>query len=566
MMADNFFINSVMNASFTTNLGILLVEKKLLSQKQLDEILANMAHMQVSLAKYLVAHDHLPSTTIAQTLAEALGEKLVDLDKINLNDLPKLIDPLALARHEVLILAQKEGQVFIATSDPTRRQMLGEIAFATGLHATPVLVDEAKLAGTMQRLNLHMPHAFDDDGDDETIAFETSDDMLDAPTVKFVHTILSDAINMGVSDIHFEPFGQYHRVRFRIDGLMQTIATPPKTSGNKINTRLKVMARLDIAERRKPQDGRIKFLQHQNSKKSVDFRVSTTPTIHGEKIVLRLLDVNQALISVDALGMNTTQQQTFLNALNKSQGMILITGPTGSGKTISLYTGLSILNRPDINIQTVEDPVEIELDGINQVNIHPKIGLDFADVLRAFLRQDPDVIMVGEIRDAETAQIAIKAAQTGHLVLSTLHTNSAIDTLIRLKNMGMATFNITSSISLIIAQRLARRLCEKCKKPMQVPPQSLSELGFTHEEIAQATLFEPVGCHACQDGYKGRIGIYELLPITPAFAKLVMADSPTHELLNHAKSHGFHTLRDSAKNQVIQGVISIQEMERLTHA
>ncbi|MFL1732825.1 type IV-A pilus assembly ATPase PilB [Moraxella oculi] len=555
-----------MNASFTTNLGILLVEKKLLSQKQLDEILANMAHMQVSLAKYLVAHDHLPSTTIAQTLAEALGEKLVDLDKINLNDLPKLIDPLALARHEVLILAQKEGQVFIATSDPTRRQMLGEIAFATGLHATPVLVDEAKLAGTMQRLNLHMPHAFDDDGDDETIAFETSDDMLDAPTVKFVHTILSDAINMGVSDIHFEPFRQYHRVRFRIDGLMQTIATPPKTSGNKINTRLKVMARLDIAERRKPQDGRIKFLQHQNSKKSVDFRVSTTPTIHGEKIVLRLLDVNQALISVDALGMNTTQQQTFLNALNKSQGMILITGPTGSGKTISLYTGLSILNRPDINIQTVEDPVEIELDGINQVNIHPKIGLDFADVLRAFLRQDPDVIMVGEIRDAETAQIAIKAAQTGHLVLSTLHTNSAIDTLIRLKNMGMATFNITSSISLIIAQRLARRLCEKCKKPMQVPPQSLSELGFTHEEIAQATLFEPVGCHACQDGYKGRIGIYELLPITPAFAKLVMADSPTHELLNHAKSHGFHTLRDSAKNQVIQGVISIQEMERLTHA
>lgn len=556
-----------MNASFSTNLGRFLVDKNLLTQDEMSRAQEQAIHSQVSLARFLVQNNQLSSQVIAQTLADILGEKLVDLNKINLADLPThLIDPALLIHHEVLILAQKDGQIFIATSDPTRAQMLGEIAFATGLHATPVLVDELKLSNAMQSLNLSTAHGFDDGFDDDLDAMaEEADLKLDAPTVKFVQQILSDAIKQNASDIHFEPFEQYYRVRFRIDGVMRTIATPPKASGNKISTRLKVMARLDIAERRKPQDGRMKFVPYKNNPKSVDFRVSTTPTLFGEKIVLRLLDSTQALIGIDTLGMNDEQKQLFLTALTKPQGMILITGPTGSGKTVSLYTGLNILNQPNINIQTVEDPVEIQLDGINQVNTHPKIGLDFADVLRAFLRQDPDVIMVGEIRDIETAEIAIKAAQTGHLVLSTLHTNSAIDTLIRLKNMGVATFNIASSINLIIAQRLARRLCDNCKKPIQIPPQSLVQLGFGADHIARATLFEPVGCHACKDGYKGRVGIYEVLPITPEFATLIMADTTTHDLLNYARQHGFCTLRESAIDKVIQGITSLQEMERLTH-
>lgn len=557
-----------MNASLNTGLAQLLLEKQALTAEQLTQAQDESAQQQMSLVRFLVKNDLVSSSFIAQLLSETLGEKLVDLDKINLAELPKnLLEPALSIRHEVLPLAQKDGQIFLATSDPMRTLMLDEIAFATGQHITPVLVDEAKLASAMHSLNLNALHSFGDgfgDDDDILLPHET-DDTLDAPTVKFVQKILSDAIQQGASDIHFEPFEQYYRVRFRIDGIMQTIATPPKTSGNKISTRLKVMANLDIAERRKPQDGRIKFLPHKHANKSVDFRLSTAPTLFGEKIVLRLLDSAQALIGIDSLGMNDTQKQLFLNALSKPQGMILITGPTGSGKTISLYTGLGILNKADINIQTVEDPVEIQLDGINQVNIHPKIGLDFADVLRAFLRQDPDVIMVGEIRDIETAQIAIKAAQTGHLVLSTLHTTSAIDTLIRLKNMGVATFNIASSITLIIAQRLARRLCDKCKQPIHIPAHSLSELGFSPQDITQATLFQPIGCHACKDGYKGRIGIYEMLPITSELATLIMADAPTPQLLEHAKTNGFWTLKDSAKAIAMQGITSLQEMERLTH-
>lgn len=557
-----------MNASLNTGLTQLLLEKQALTPEQLTQAQDESAQQQMSLVRFLVKNDLLSSSFIAQLLSETLGEKLVDLDKVNLTELPKnLLEPALSIRHEVLPLAQKDGQIFLATSDPMRTLMLDEIAFATGQHITPVLVDETKLASAMQSLNLGVLHGFGDGfGDDDDILLPSeTDDTLDAPTVKFVQKILSDAIHQGASDIHFEPFEQYYRVRFRIDGIMQTVATPPKTSGNKISTRLKVMANLDIAERRKPQDGRIKFLPHKHASKSVDFRLSTAPTLFGEKIVLRLLDSAQALIGIDSLGMNNTQKQLFLNALNKPQGMILITGPTGSGKTISLYTGLGILNKADINIQTVEDPVEIQLDGINQVNIHPKIGLDFADVLRAFLRQDPDVIMVGEIRDIETAQIAIKAAQTGHLVLSTLHTTSAIDTLIRLKNMGVATFNIASSITLIIAQRLARRLCDKCKQPIHIPSHSLSELGFSPQDIAQATLFQPMGCHACKDGYKGRIGIYEILPITTELATLIMEDAPTSQLLEHARANGFWTLKDSAKAIAMQGITSLQEMERLTH-
>lgn len=552
-----------MNASSLTGLSRLLLDKQLLSPEQLAQAKRQADELSMSLVRFLVRHDYLSSQTIAQLLSESLGETLVDIDKIDLTALPNnLVDAELLIRHEVLILAHKDGQVFIATSDPLREQMLSEMAFATHAHIVPVLVDETKLSFAMQRLHLGAFHEF---GDDETDTPINDDDnaTLDTPTVKFVQKILQDAIALGASDIHFEPFEQHYRVRVRIDGVMQTVATPPKTSGNKISTRLKVMAQLDIAERRKPQDGRIKFIAKHGTK-PIDFRISTTPTLFGEKIVLRLLDSAQALIGIDALGMNDEQKQLFLNALNKPQGMILITGPTGSGKTVSLYTGLGILNQPTINIQTVEDPVEIQLDGITQVNIHPKIGLDFADVLRSFLRQDPDVIMVGEIRDIETAEIAIKAAQTGHLVLSTLHTNSALDAIIRLKNMGIATFNIASSVSLIIAQRLARRLCTSCKKPVQIPHQSLRQLGFSDTDIAQATFFEAVGCHACRGGYRGRIGIYEVLPVTSELATLIMADTPRHQLQAHADAQGYQSLRQSAKVKAMQGVISLQEMERLT--
>lgn len=547
----------------TTGLARIILDKALINHDVLGAAIDDASAAQISLARHLVRHGVLSSDVIAKTLSESLGMDLVDLDKFNIKELPlHLLDDALIARHEVLPLGQRDGQIFIATSDPTRAQVMSELGFATNAHITPVLVDENKLVRIMQ--SLHLGAVLELGEDDHELPDSDGEAMLDAPTVKFVHKTLSDAIIMGASDIHFEPFDKHYRVRFRIDGIMQTIANPPKASGNKISTRLKVMARLDIAERRKPQDGRIKFPLHEG--KSVDFRVSTTPTLFGEKIVLRLLDSAQALIGIDTLGMNDAQKQLFLDALNRPQGMIVITGPTGSGKTISLYTALGILNRPEINIQTVEDPVEIHLDGINQVNINPKIGLDFADVLRAFLRQDPDVIMVGEIRDVQTAEIAIKAAQTGHLVLSTLHTNSAIDTIIRLKNMGVATFNITSSLSLIIAQRLVRRLCGDCKQPLDIPAQSLIEFGFSPDQIGTAKLYKPVGCHQCKDGYKGRIGIYEILPITPKLATLIMSDAPTQALSEFAKEHDMMTLRQSAMHQVISGITSLQEMERLTGA
>lgn len=551
-----------MNYTSTTGLARILLDKALISSELLTIAINDAKTAQTSLARHLVRHDVLSSDTIAQALSDSLGMGLMDLDKINIKNLPlHLLDGNLIARHEILPLAQKDGQLFIATSDPTRIQAIDELSFATNTHITPILVDENKLIHIIQ--NLHLD-AVVDFGDEDETPDDNTEDVLDAPTVKFVHKTLSDAIIMSASDIHFEPFEKHYQVRFRIDGIMQTIATPPKTSGNQISTRLKVMAHLDIAERRKPQDGRIKFPLHEG--KSVDFRVSTIPTLFGEKIVLRLLDATESLIGIDTLGMNDEQQKQFLDALSRPQGMILITGPTGSGKTISLYTALDILNCAKINIQTVEDPVEIHIDGINQVNINPKIGLDFADILRAFLRQDPDVIMVGEIRDIQTAEIAIKAAQTGHLVLSTLHTNSAIDTIVRLKNMGIATFNIASSLSLIIAQRLVRRLCDDCKKPTQIPFSSLAELGFTAEQINQAQLFEPIGCHQCKDGYKGRVGIYEILPITHELATLIMKDAAMQILNQFAKEQGMATLRQSAIHKVINGITSLQEMERITGA
>ncbi|USZ15662.1 type IV-A pilus assembly ATPase PilB [Moraxella sp. FZFQ2102] len=497
---------------------------------------------------------------LGDTMAILLNMPLVDLDRHDTRDAGTLIDPRLIARHRVLPLSKDNSTLTLAMSDPTDRDAIQSIRFHTHLNVTPVLVEADKLSRHLDKLSLGAPVVLDEHLDDEDIE---DDPIVDAPTVQFVQKILADAVQLGASDIHFEPYENSFRVRYRIDGVMSSVNTPPKSQAGKITTRLKVMAHLDIAERRKPQDGRIKFRLSEH--KSVDFRVSTLPTLFGEKVVLRILDSAQTLIGMDALGLNATQKQQFTDALHKPQGMILITGPTGSGKTISLYTALGLLNRGDNNILTAEDPVEINLDGINQTNINPKIGLDFADLLRAFLRQDPDVIMVGEIRDTETAEIAIKAAQTGHLVLSTLHTNSAAATLTRLGSMGVPSFQLASGVNLIIAQRLARRLCDDCKRAVVLPPQVLREAGFGDDDISRThQLYEPVGCHRCRDGYRGRVGIFELLPITPNIRKLIF-DRADSDVIDHAnRQAGNISLRQSGIAAVMAGITSLTEMHRVT--
>ena len=400
--------------------------------------------------------------------------------------------------------------------------------------------------------------------DDDNSATSHLDINDEAPVVKFVNGMLIKAITMGASDLHFEPYEKSYRVRFRIDGVLQKMANPPTQLAGKIAARLKVMSQMDISERRVPQDGRIKLKISKD--KAIDFRVNSLPTLFGEKIVLRILDPSSAMLGIDALGYEPDQKQLFMDALAKPQGMLLITGPTGSGKTVSLYTGLNILNTVETNISTAEDPVEINLEGINQVNVNNKVGLTFASALKSFLRQDPDIVMVGEIRDLETAEIAVKAAQTGHMVLSTLHTNSAPETLTRMRNMGVASFNIATSVNLVIAQRLARRLCKACKKPTDVPKNSLLEMGFTEEDLADPSnvIYETVGCSECRDGYKGRVGIYEVMKVTPEIARIIMEDGNAIEIKDAALKQGFRDLRRSGILKVLQGTTSIQEMYRVT--
>ena len=387
-------------------------------------------------------------------------------------------------------------------------------------------------------------------------------DTDDAPVVRFVHKMLLDAIKSGSSDLHFEPYEKIYRVRMRTDGMLREVAKPPTQLANRIASRLKVMASLDISERRQPQDGRIKM--RLSKSKSIDFRVNTLPTLWGEKVVIRILDPSSAQMGIDALGYEPDQKDLYMAALKQPQGMILVTGPTGSGKTVSLYTGLNILNTVDINISTAEDPVEINIEGINQVNVNPRQGLDFAQALRSFLRQDPDVIMVGEIRDLETAEIAIKAAQTGHMVLSTLHTNSAAQTLTRLHNMGIQGFNIATSVSLIIAQRLARKLCSHCKKPIEIPREALLKEGFPEERIGSFTIYEPVGCDQCNNGYKGRVGIYEVVKNTPDLQRLIMAEGNSLEIDIQMRKDGFNDLRTSGLLKAMQGITSLEEINRVT--
>ncbi len=528
---------------------------------------------------YLVQHGLAEARTIAVSASQEFGVPLLDLSAFDVESIPKdLVKESLIRQHGALPLVRRGMRLFVAVSDPTNLQALDEIKFQTGVNTEAVLVEEDKLKALIEQFlnrqdenalgdldddleDLDM-EAFEDDDDDEVDPRSATDD---TPVVRFVNKMLLDAIKTGASDIHFEPYEKTYRVRFRTDGILHVVASPPSNLGTRLAARLKVMAELDISERRVPQDGRIKMKLSKT--RAIDFRVNTLPTLWGEKIVLRILDPGSAKMGIDALGFEEDQQALFMEALGRPQGMILVTGPTGSGKTVSLYTGLNILNTAERNIATAEDPVEINLEGINQVNVNNRVGLDFASALRSFLRQDPDVVMVGEIRDLETAEIAVKAAQTGHLVLSTLHTNSAAETLTRLRNMGVPAFNLATSVALIIAQRLARRLCPNCKQTLDVPRETLLAEGFTEAQVdAGFEVFEPnpKGCGKCKDGYKGRVGIYEVVKITREMSRIIMEDGNSIDLANQARELGFNDLRMSGLKKVIQGLTSLAEVNRVT--
>ena len=569
-------------ASTATNLSGLalrLVRDNLLSPTDAERIQAEALSKKTSFVTQLVESKKLDSNTIAKVASEDFGIPLFEINSLDLEMAPiKLVDEKIIRRHRVLPLFKRGTRLFVAVSDPTNLQALDEIKFHTGLGTEPILVEEAKLAVIIEKsLDAQDTSLADLAGDDslenlEIIAGEEGaeagssggeEGINDAPVVKFVNKVLMDAINRGASDIHIEPYEKTYRVRYRQDGMLTEIANPPLAMAARIAARLKILSRLDIAERRIPQDGRMKMRISKN--RAIDFRVSTLPTLWGEKIVMRILDPTSATLGVEKLGFEDFQKQLFLEAINRPYGMVLVTGPTGSGKTVTLYTGLNILNTPDNNISTAEDPVEINLAGINQVNINEKAGLNFASALRAFLRQDPDIIMVGEIRDLETAEIAIKAAQTGHMVLSTLHTNDAPSTLTRLANMGVPPFNIASAVNLIMAQRLARRLCPHCKKPIDIPKHALLKAGFKEEDLNGLVIYGAVGCDACNGGYKGRVGIYQVMPVTPAIGEIIMRGGNQLDIQKQAEKEGVPDLRRSGLKKVKDGVTTLDEVERATN-
>jgi type IV pilus assembly protein PilB len=562
-----------------TGLPRRLVEQGLIELHAAEDILKSAKSDKRSFVTVAVQKDPSLAGTISRIASEEFGLPVLDLSSFDFDVVPSDVVSLSLIeKHRILPLFTRGNRLFVAQSDPSLIHAIDEIKFNTGMTTESVLVEEDKLAIAVDKLinasDTSLEDAFGDlDGalddvdleDPEARDKEQETDATpgdDAPIVRFVNKMLLDAVRIGASDIHFEPYEKRYRIRYRTDGVLKEVSQPPINLSGKIAARLKVMSQMDISERRIPQDGRIKMKISKN--KAIDFRVNTLPTLWGEKIVLRILDPSSAKLGIDALGYEEDQKQLYLEALSNPQGMILVTGPTGSGKTVSLYTGLNILNVEGTNISTAEDPVEINLEGINQVNVNNKVGLDFASALRSFLRQDPDVVMVGEIRDLETAQIAIKAAQTGHLVLSTLHTNSAAETLTRLANMGVPAFNIATSVSLIIAQRLARRLCSNCKQPAEIPEEALRESGFTDEQIASGEFYRPVGCASCNAGYKGRVGIYEVVSITDSISRIIMSGGNSIEIADSARKEGFADLRTSALRKVAAGITSLEEANRVT--
>jgi len=561
-------------AVLLNGLGKRLVKEQLLTEDEALQATEEAKKNRRPFVSQLVESDLVSSKDIALTAADEFGTPVFDIQSFDTELIQRdLVEAKLVQQHRTYPLIKRGTRLFVAVSDPTNLIGLDEIKFHTGLNTEAILVEEDKLARMIEDLVENGSDAFDGLSDDDTLddlevadTSKTDDEPIeagdDAPVVRFINQMLLSAIKKGASDLHFEPYEKTYRVRFRVDGMLQETSKPPVSLGPKIAARLKVMSQMDISERRVPQDGRIKLKISKT--KAIDFRVNTLPTLFGEKIVLRILDPSSAKMGIDALGYEDKQKQMFMEALSKPQGMILVTGPTGSGKTVSLYTGLNILNTEGINISTAEDPVEINLEGINQVNVNNKVGLDFTSALRAFLRQDPDIIMVGEIRDLETASIAIKAAQTGHMVMSTLHTNSAGETLTRMINMGVPSFNLATTVNLIIAQRLARRLCSNCKKPADIPEETLLREGFTEEILSSAKIFQPAGCNQCNGGYKGRVGIYEVVKITKAVSKIIMEEGNAIELNDQFEKEGFNNLRKSGLMKVAQGVTSLEEANRVT--
>jgi type IV pilus assembly protein PilB len=558
-----------------------LVQDGLVDEAAMLEAVNAARERKTNVVTQLVASGAANARDIAVAASNEFGVPLFDLDAVNLDlEAIRLVSDKLLARHRVLPLFRRGKRLFLAVADPTNLHAIDEVKFATSLGIEAIVVEDDKLQRAidkaLEQVDNQMSALTADEGDVDLESLETiggeeeledkigRDDVEDAPIVRFVNKVMLDAIRRGASDIHFEPFEKIYRVRLRMDGVLKEIAQPPVQLAPKLSARLKVMSRLDIAERRVPQDGRIKMKLSKN--RAIDFRVSTCPTLFGEKIVLRILDPAQAQLGIDSLGYEPFQKDLYVKYLAKPQGMILVTGPTGSGKTVSLYTGLSILNREDTNISTAEDPAEINLPGVNQVNVNPKVGLTFASAMRAFLRQDPDVIMVGEIRDLETAEIAIKAAQTGHLVLSTLHTNDAPQTLTRMVDMGVKPYAIATSVSLIIAQRLARRLCNHCKQPRDIPKEALVKEGFTESDVAQGlkVLGPSKGCANCTDGYKGRVGIYQVLPVTDAIARIILGGGSAVEIGAQAAKEGVWDLRRAGLEKVKNGLTSLEEVNSVT--
>ncbi len=555
--------------------------RRLVDQNIIDETTAKRADkaahdQQVSLTSYLINNHIVDAQTVAMATAVDFGIPLIDLQAIDKETLPQgLVSEKLINKHRAIPLFRRGNRLYVAISDPSNMTAITEFRFHTGLKIHAIVVEENKLLQLIDdTLNQQETFTLGDinDSDLEEIDIGTEQEAEavtlseaeDAPIVRFVHKILLDAIKKGVSDIHFEPYEKIYRIRFRRDGILYEAANPPLNLANRITARIKVMARMDISERRVPQDGH--FNMALSKKLAINFRVNSCPTTYGEKVVIRILDPSKLQVGIEQLGYEPEQQKLFLEVISRPQGMMLVTGPTGSGKTVSLYTALNILNTSECNICTIEDPVEIQIPGINQVNINMKAGMDFSLVLRAFLRQDPDIIMVGEIRDLETAEIAIRAAQTGHLVLSTLHTNSAPETLTRLVNMGVAPFNIATSVNLIVAQRLARRLCLNCREVQTIPPAALKEEGFEDTELTDLVIYtnNPNGCEQCRGGYAGRVGIYEMLNVTPEIGQIIMAGGNSMQLAEKAIAQGMITLRRGGLLKVKAGITSLEEINRVT--
>ena len=552
-----------------------LVEDNLIEEDAAREATEEARKNRVPFVTHLVRARLVGAREIAISASAEFGTPLLDITTLNPDVIPRnLVDEKLIRANRAIPIFHRGNRLFVAVSDPTNRTGLDEIKFQTGITTEEVLVEEDKLGnfidaflearegGELGDVAVDLGLEAEDEDSGEPDEDDTVSAANDAPVVRFVNKMLTDAIRVGSSDLHFEPFEKAYRVRFRIDGVLHEVARPPVNLARRISARLKVMSQMDISERRVPQDGRIKLKISRS--KAIDFRVNTLPVLFGEKLCLRILDPGSAKMGIDALGYESDQKALYLEALHKPQGMFLVTGPTGSGKTVSLYTGLNILNTPELNISTAEDPVEINLEGINQCPVNHKIGLDFSEALRSFLRQDPDIVMVGEIRDLETANMSIKAAQTGHMVMSTLHTNSAPETLTRLRNMGVPAFNLATSINLIVAQRLARRLCD-CKIKLDLPKKALMEKGFTERDLDEGLeTFGPRGCEKCTGGYKGRVGIYEVMKVTPEISKIIMADGNSLQIAEMSKREGFNNIFQSALLKVKSGMTSLAEIDRVT--